>query len=134
MRPESRARERAFLYAYALDMEGSLVPEMLCELQKDDSPDVKEFAEMLFEGMNRQKRDIDQTISSYLRNWTLERIRAVDRCLLRVAVYEMLYYRKTPARVIFDEYIELAKRYGDTDSGNFVNAVLDAVYKDKGKE
>ncbi len=89
---------------------------------------------MLFEGMNRQKRDIDQTISSYLRNWTLERIRAVDRCLLRVAVYEMLYYRKTPARVIFDEYIELAKRYGDTDSGNFVNAVLDAVYKDKGKE
>ncbi|MCX7944782.1 MAG: transcription antitermination factor NusB [Deltaproteobacteria bacterium] len=131
MRPESRARERAFLCAYAVDMKGSISPDIIKELQKDDSEEVKSFSDMLFTGMSSRIPQIDNIIGRHLKNWTVERLSSVDRSLLRVAVYEMLYYKKTPPKVIFDEYVELAKRYGDTDSGSFVNAVLDAIYKDK---
>ncbi|MGB9599223.1 MAG: transcription antitermination factor NusB [Myxococcota bacterium] len=127
---ESRARERAFLFAFAKDMEGNIPDNMVEELNIDDLVEVKTFAGLLFEGMNRHIESIDETISRYLKNWTIERLRAVDRCILRVALYELLFYKKTPAKVVMDEYTELAKRYGDTDSASFVNAVLDSVYRD----
>ncbi len=130
MRPESIARERAFLFVYAADMGGSASQGMSDLIGTEEREDVLAFSKSLFEGMNSHREAIDQKITGYLKNWTLERLRAVDRSLLRIAVYEMLYFRKTPAKVIFDEYTELAKKYGDTDSGNFVNAVLDAIYKD----
>lgn len=131
MRFESRARERAVLFAYASDMEGSLSTDMISELQKEDSLEVKRLADTLFEGMNREKKVIDALIGSHLKNWTVERLAAIDRSILRIAVYELLYYNKTPAKVVFDEYVELAKKYGEKDSGGFVNAILDAIYKDK---
>ncbi len=130
MRPESRARERALLSSYAFDMQGSVSDDIIKELQKDDLDEIKDFADILVSGMNNRIQEIDAIITKYLKNWTIERLRTVDRCILRLALFEMLYYKKTPVKVIFNEYVELAKRYGDTDSGSFVNAILDSVYKD----
>lgn len=129
MRPESLARERAFLLAYASDMEGSLSGELISELQKETTEEVLLFSETLYSGMKANQKEIDEIIQRYLKNWTLERLRAVDRSILRIAIYELIFYKKTPEKVVFDEYIELAKRYGDTDSSSFINGVLDSVYK-----
>ncbi len=132
MRPESRARERAFLFAYASEMGGNPSSDIIDEMGKEERDVVLNFSNLLFEGIKTNKEAIDEKITAYLKNWTIERLRSVDRVILRLAIYEMLYFQKTPIKVIFDEYIELAKRYGDTDSGNFVNAVLAAIYKDNG--
>jgi N utilization substance protein B len=80
--------------------------------------------------MNAHQKRIDEIIGNHLKNWTLERLNTVDRCVLRIALYELLFYKKTPPKVVLNEYTELAKRYGDTDSASFVNAVLDSIYKD----
>lgn len=127
---ESRARERAFLFSFAKDMDGNIPTDMIEELNRDDTDEVKEFANILFDGMNTHQKRIDEIISNHLKNWTIERLNAVDRCVLRIALYELLFYKNTPAKVVLDEYTELAKRYGDTDSASFVNAVLDSIYKD----
>lgn len=130
-RPESKGRERALLSAYAREMNGAL-GDSLFEADDEISKESEEFFRILFDGMLEKQMDIDAKISKYLRNWTIDRLRAIDRCILRLAIFEMLYYKKTPIRVIFDEYIELAKKYGDSDSKNFINAVLDSINKEAG--
>lgn len=76
---------------------------------------------------------IDQHISKHLRNWALSRISIIDRNILRLAMYELLYDKATPMKVIINEAIEIAKKYGTKDSFTFINAVLDATAKEIGR-
>lgn len=73
--------------------------------------------------------EVDDLIRGASRNWELERIAATDRCVLRLAIAELIGRPGTPARVIIDEAIELARRYGTQESGRFVNGVLDPVMR-----
>jgi N utilization substance protein B len=83
------------------------------------------FAENLIKGVVTHKKEIDQVIKKYVRNWDLERLAVVDRNILRLAIYEMMYCPDVPQIVCINEAIEIAKKYSTADSGKFVNGILD---------
>lgn len=96
--------------------------------------DGRAFANELVLGLGREAEAIDAAIKAASENWRLERMPRVDRNVLRVATYELLFVPEIPRRVTINEAIELAKRYGDTGSPAFVNGVLDRVAETAGKD
>ncbi len=88
-----------------------------------------EYAQQLVRGTVDNQERIDGLIRGQADNWRLERMPAVDRNILRLAVYEMLHERETPKLVVLDEAIELAKKFGSEQSGRFVNGLLDGLLK-----
>jgi N utilization substance protein B len=87
------------------------------------------FAQALVQGTLAHREEIDGLIRGQADNWRLERMPAVDRNILRLAVYEMLHHPETPKLVVVDEAIELAKKFGSEQSGRFVNGLLDGLLK-----
>lgn len=87
------------------------------------------FASELFDGTVARREEIDELVRSQAENWRLERMPAVDRNILRLAVYELLAEPDVPPLVVLDEAIELAKRYGSDQSSAFVNGLLDGLLK-----
>ncbi|MES1245836.1 MAG: transcription antitermination factor NusB [Acidobacteriota bacterium] len=88
-----------------------------------------EFAQELVKGTLEHRERIDDMIRGQADNWRLERMPAVDRNVLRLAIYEMLFEADTPKLVVVDEAIELAKKFGSEQSGRFVNGLLDGLLK-----
>jgi N utilization substance protein B len=86
------------------------------------------FANQLFEGAARDTAALEELISKHAANWRLDRIAAIDRAILRLALHE-LRATDTPAKVVINEAVELAKKYSSEDAGGFVNAILDAYRK-----
>jgi len=93
-------------------------------------PSVREFAQPLIDGMMEHLPQIDERIARYVENYNIERISPVDRNVLRLAIYEMLFRDDIPPVVSINEAIELAKTFGGSDSGRFVNGILDRVKDD----
>ena len=91
--------------------------------------EVRGFAEDLFRVAVGNLEKIDELITANSKHWRIERMPSVDRNILRLAVYEMMY-SNTPAAVVIDEALELARRYSNEESVQFVNGVLDAVHRD----
>jgi N utilization substance protein B len=91
---------------------------------------VREFANELFEGSIEKLKEIDKTIQQHTQNWRLSRMAAVDRNILRVAVYEFLCDKRTPVTVVINEALEIAKKYSTHESAQFVNGVLDSIKND----
>jgi N utilization substance protein B len=91
---------------------------------------VREFAEVLIQGVLANQADIDALIRKCTANYELHRIAVADRNILRVAIYEMLHCTDVPPIVSINEAIEIAKRFGTEDSGRFVNGILDRVRGD----
>jgi transcription antitermination protein NusB len=87
------------------------------------------YAQDLVRGTVENQEKIDDMIRAQADNWRLERMPAVDRNILRLAIYEMLHERETPKLVVMDEAIELAKKFGSEQSGRFVNGLLDGLLK-----
>lgn len=87
------------------------------------------YARRLVEGASEHGEAIDALIRRFAENWRLERMPIIDRNILRLAIYEMLYESSVPKVVIVDEAIELAKKFGSENSGRFVNGLLDGVLK-----
>lgn len=87
------------------------------------------YAQELVRGVVEHIEKVDELIRSQADNWRLERMPAVDRNVLRLAIYEMLFERDTPKLVVLDEAIELAKKFGSEQSGRFVNGLLDGLLK-----
>jgi N utilization substance protein B len=90
-------------------------------------PSLEAFCLSLYDGVLAHQAEIDQRLSEAAENWRLPRMAAVDRNVLRLGAYELLYVPDTPPNVILDEAIELARRYGTADSPAFVNGVLDKL-------
>lgn len=88
-----------------------------------------DYARRLLTGVERHAETIDEQIRRHAENWRLERMPVIDRNILRLAIYEMLYESNVPKVVIVDEAIELAKKFGSENSGRFVNGLLDGVLK-----
>ncbi len=86
------------------------------------------FANQLFEGTAKEVAALDELIVKHAENWRFERLAAIDRAVLRLAIYE-LRVADAPYRVVLNEAVELAKKYSSEESGAFVNGILDAVYK-----
>src|SRR3990170_1342011 len=95
--------------------------------QRNASPDVRAFAETLVRGVETRAADINRILERHAHHWSLERMAAVDRNVLRLAVYELCYLTDVPPRVALNEAIDIAKKYGSEESGRFVNGVLDDI-------
>ena len=90
---------------------------------------VKDFCRILTHGIHKNLTVIDEKISKYANNWQLKRMAVIDKNILRMGVFELLFALDIPPKVTINEAIELAKRYGDLDSSKFVNGILDKVHK-----
>lgn len=99
--------------------------------ERDAIPDeaVREFAERLVKGVSEHIEEIDETISKYATNWQINRMAVVDRNILRIATFEISYLTDVPAKVSINEAVDMAKKYGDTNSSKFVNGILDKISK-----
>lgn len=95
--------------------------------------EVIDFSSTLLEGVLRNKDKIDVLIKKYVKNWDIERMAIIDRNILRLGCFELLFLEETPPKVAINEAIELAKRFGDVDSPRFVNGILDKIYKMESK-
>jgi len=100
----------------------------------DQPPTVREFADQLFRGSVSRLKQIDGIIQRHAKHWRLSRMAAVDRNILRLAVYELLSPGKTPCTVVINESLEIAKKFSTLESAQFVNGVLDSVRKDLAQE
>ena len=95
----------------------------------DSKPEQEEFARALFQGSLAEREKIDPLIRQHTEHWRLERMAAIDRNLLRLAVYELLHTPDTPPAVVINEALELARAFSTGESVEFINGVLDAVRK-----
>ena len=102
--------------------------QLICENFRP-SRSIRPFAKMLLLGVCENKDYLDGLIRKSSKNWRLERMSHVDRNLLRLATYELLYMREIPPKVSINEAVELGKKYGKEDSGAFINGVLDDIFK-----
>jgi len=125
----SKARKRALDVLFEAEVRGEPVLDLLEQRIIEASPPVSEYAAELVRGVSVHWARIDELIAEYAQGWTLERMPAVDRNILRLAIYEMLYERDTPKLVVVDEAIELAKKFGSEQSGRFINGLLDGLLK-----
>lgn len=124
----SRSREVAFQVLYQDDLNPRCNPAIGDALidQRLPAEDLADFARQLVAGVRRHRQDVDARLEQTAANWSLKRMAATDRNVLRLGAYEILF-SDTPGRVAVDEAVELAKRFGSAQSAQFVNGVLDKV-------
>ena len=154
MRKRTRAREFALQILYELDIaeSHSELEEMLEDFWKDRTdlaltspekmaleedkkqPDVRDYTEKLVRGTLDKRAEIDPIIERSAENWEMKRMACVDRNILRLSAYEILYLGEIPLKVAINEAVELAKRYGEEDSSKFVNGILDRIAKTECKK
>jgi N utilization substance protein B len=91
------------------------------------SPKIREFAARLAEGVSTHQSAIDPLIKKYAENWDLDRMAVIDRCILRLAAFELVHETETPINVIINEAVEIAKKFSTADSSKFVNGILDKI-------
>ncbi|HEX8294966.1 MAG TPA: transcription antitermination factor NusB [Chthoniobacteraceae bacterium] len=131
-------REAAVQFLYQLDLNAGETPEEVSgfwELrtspeQKAAPPKTRAFSEQLIAGVRARQVEIDEQIQKYAANYELGRIAAVDRNILRVAIYEMLFCDDVAPIIAINEAIEIAKKFGTEKSGGFVNGILDRVKRE----
>ena len=124
-----KSRELALQLLYQNDLAGTAPEEMF--VQTDEyaaaKPEVQEYASRLVLGTLSRRDELDAKLAERSEHWRLGRMPAVDRNLLRLALYELLHEDETPDAVVIDEAVEIAKKFSTPSSGPFVNGVLDAI-------
>ncbi|MBN2055428.1 transcription antitermination factor NusB [bacterium] len=121
-------REAAVQFLFSQDFSGGGDEELFWHGMKA-SPAARTFARQLAEGVLGHRREIDAVITEMLEHWRFERLSMVDRNILRVAVYELHHCPETPYKVIINEAIEIAKKFGSEKSPGFINGILDKVVR-----
>ncbi|MGD0098581.1 MAG: transcription antitermination factor NusB [Terracidiphilus sp.] len=125
-----KSRELAMQMLFQADI-GKQTPEQVratfWKAAGDVEPEVRGFAEDLFRVAIAHQEKIDELIAAHSKNWRLERMPAVDRNLMRMAVGEMLGFKATPFPIVLNEALEIARRYSAPESINFLNGILDTI-------
>lgn len=131
MRKRTLSRESALQILYQLEVGKDDLSVVLNDYwnREDVDKSVREFADSLAAGTRKNLAKIDEVISKYADNWEIKRMAVVDKNILRLATYELLFVKDIPPKVSINEAIDLAKRYGDDKSSKFVNGVLDKIKK-----
>ncbi|GAA4927737.1 transcription antitermination factor NusB [Streptomyces coeruleoprunus] len=134
MAARNKARKRAFQILFEADQRGASVQEVLADwirhARSDDrQPPVNEYTMELVEGYATYADRIDELIATYAVGWTLDRMPVVDRNILRLGAYELVWVDGTPDAVVIDEAVQLAKEFSTDESPSFVNGLL-ARFKD----
>ena len=126
-----RARQLALQLLYQYELTGAAPEAMQAHFEEWQSAGdtAREFADELLRGTLEHLPEIDAELAAQTAHWRLERLATVDRNILRLALYELMHHADTPAAVVIDEAIEIAKRFGAEESARFVNGVLDGFVK-----
>ena len=134
MSTRHKARELALQILYSMDMLGDDTDELFDGLGELVSPKQapSNFCRRLVRGVIDHRSDLDRIIEAHSSNWKVYRMSGVDRNILRLAAFEMLYCEDIPAKVSINEAIEMGKKFGTDETGPFVNGVLDAVRQHHG--
>jgi len=129
------AMQALFLWDFRGKKEANLEP-LVAGVFKNFAPQFDDhgFVHDVINGVLKYQEAIDAYITKYATEWPLEQITIVDRNILRIGVYELIFNDEIPAKVAINEAIEIAKTFGSESSGKFVNGVLGAIYKDMLKE
>ena len=127
MAARSKARKRAVDVLYEADVRGRGRLELLGERVADGNPPVPDHSVRLVEGVAEHAARIDELIDTHASNWSIDRLPDVDRAILRMAVYELLWVDDVPDAVVIDEAVELAKALSTDESPKYVNGVLGAI-------
>jgi transcription antitermination protein NusB len=132
-----RSREVALQILYCMDMSASPPDEAISshyefmttgeEKESQASVLIRPFAERLVHGVYLHQHEIDQTLKSASEHWRLDRMSIVDRNILRIALFEMLYCPDVPPKVSINEAIDIGKKFGSEESGSFINGILDNI-------
>ncbi|MGC8550354.1 MAG: transcription antitermination factor NusB [Acidobacteriaceae bacterium] len=129
-----KARELAMQMLFQADI-GKQNPEQVRKTfwaaREEDDSDVRGFAEDIFRVASARIEEIDALIEQHSANWRIQRMAAVDRNVLRMAVAELIGFPGTPAPIIINEALEIARRYSGPDAINFLNGVLDAIARQR---
>jgi len=127
-----KSRESALQVLYQLDITKQEGPKAITQWEAhfSSSEGNDAFAERIVLGVLDHAREIDQLIERFSENWRLDRMSFVDRNILRMAIFELLYCNEIPPKVTLNEAIDLGKRYGSEDSGSFINGILDRIQKE----
>lgn len=133
MRRRSKAREHALRVLYQVDLTGEPLDEGLASYVRHHriAKTSLSFVQALVQKTWSNREQIDAQISKRAVNWHLSRMAVIDRNILRLGVCELILESDVPPTVVINEAVELAKRYGTPESGKFVNAILDKIYKTK---
>lgn len=130
----SHARELAFKLLYSIEIQHENNEEQVDLYLEDNNIENKETIEYIKEiatGIKENEEEINKLIECNLKeNWQIERIPKINLSLLKLAIYEMIY-KKIPYKVVINEVVELAKKYGEDNSSNFINGILASVVKEK---
>ncbi|SOC50573.1 NusB antitermination factor [Blastococcus aggregatus] len=127
MAARTKARKRAVDVLYEADVRGRDRRALLAERVADGNPPVPEHSIRLVEGVDEHASRIDTLIDTHASGWSIDRLPDVDRAILRMAVYELLWADDVPDAVVIDEAVELAKTLSTDDSPAYVNGVLGAI-------
>lgn len=138
MRRRTKAREYVLQMLYQVDITGSSWQEILKSFWEnsnlqENSEELKDFSEQLLKGVSEHIGEIDKKISKYAANWQLDRMAFVDRNIMSLGCFELLFRQDIPPKVAINEAVELAKKYSGSESGKFVNAILDQIKIEKEK-
>jgi transcription antitermination protein NusB len=131
MAARSKARKRALDILFECEVRGLAVGETLDERVIAGEPPVNEYTVRLIRGIAEHHARIDELVSTYSQGWTLERMPTVDRNVLRLGVFEILYVDEVPDAVAISEAMNLARDLSTDESPSFVNGVLGSVLRDK---
>ena len=131
MAARSKARKRAVDVLYESDVRGVDSLSTLHDRVELGDPPVNEYTVSLIEGAREHRARIDEILAAYAEGWTIERMPGVDRAVLRLGVYELLWREDVPDAVVIDEAVELAKSLSTDESPRFVNGVLARVLRDR---
>ena len=125
-----QARELAIQVLFHLEFspgEPDAVFDLICDNFRSRET-AEPFSRRLVLGVCENKTDLDVLIRSASKNWRLERMSRLDRCILRLAAFEISFLKDIPPKVSIDEAVEIGKKFGSEDSGSFINGVLDNIY------
>lgn len=139
MRKRTRGREFALFILYQVDITGDGYAAALEGFWQDRAEDdidqeLKDFTAAIVQGVSANRSCIDKKITQYAENWQLERMAVVDRNILRIGSFELLFHGGIPPKVAINEAVELAKKYSGIEAGKFVNAILDKIKSEKEKQ
>ena len=131
MRLRSKARATALSLLYQIEISKVDFHQALQDYSENypQKQEVTDFFSLLVEGVITNMSSIDALIKKHVKNWEIKRMAVVDRNILRMGCFELLFSEDIPPKVAINEAIELAKRFGDVDSPRFVNGILDKIYK-----
>jgi N utilization substance protein B len=129
LRKRRKSREYALQVLFQLNITKQEAIKALSQFQEHFSSDgeADEFLKRLVLGVLEHRQELDRLIEQYSENWRLDRINIIERNILRMALFELLYCEEIPPKVTINEAIDLGKRYGSGDSGGFINGILDRI-------